>query len=117
MPLFETLQCDFTPEQKQELQANLVNAELLLCDLEEIKGAQSSTMIAQIKTTKANIKAYARKIKQGFEDRLVEVLVLMDTPEPGKKTVVRTDTNERLRVMAMTLEEQQQSFNFGGDKK
>jgi len=41
-------------------------------------------------------------IDNGFEYRMIECRVELDSPEPGKKRIIRNDTGEEVAVKAMT---------------
>lgn len=115
---YESVPYKFDDDELQALGAELARANQQVYDLRAEKSAMSTTISASIKAAEKLAAELTTKRNQGFEYRDVEVISVMDKPKPGLKTVVRTDTGEDLRIVAMTLEEQQSTFSFGeGDEQ
>ena len=72
-----------------------------------------SRLDAEIKVTNDEIFTLSDQIDKGYEYVDVEMIILMDQPRPGQKTLVRTDTGKDHRVDPMTAEDKQGSFFEG----
>ena len=52
------------------------------------------------------------KYTSGFEDVELECDIEYNSPEPGKKSIVRPDTGENVEVVDMTAEDMQEDLGF-----
>jgi hypothetical protein len=110
--LFESVKYSFSPEEVRDLGEALAREARTVFDLQERKANLTAELKTQIKAANGRVSDLATKINSGFEMREVEVLVLLETPGPGMKRVVRADTSEHIRDEPMTLGEMQRSFGF-----
>lgn len=92
-PILETVQAQhpFSAEEQQQLAKSLVARMQELCttenELDSIK-QDYKAKLTRIETDRDNI---AQKIRDGFEMRPCEAIVLFDTPSKGRKTYVDKD--------------------------
>jgi hypothetical protein len=90
-------------------------------DLAEIEGQKKRVMAdfgAKIQGEESNIGELSRKVSSGYEFRNIECVVTYHDPTQGKKTIVRTDTGEVVRVDVMSHSELQEQLPFaGGDSE
>jgi len=101
------LRCKFNNEELLVIGKELAESNGRLAALEDDKARVVSDYAAKIKAEEAQISIAASKISTGYEFRDVPVTITMHTPEPGKKTVVRDDTDEKVAVEEMTADELQ----------
>lgn len=113
----ESLEYHFKPEELRELGAELARANQAVYDLRAEKVATVTSVGALIKAAEKLAAELTMKLNQKFEFRDVEVVFDMDRPKPGLKTMIRTDTNVEVRIMPMSLEEQQGTFRFEEGKE
>jgi hypothetical protein len=107
---------------KRHLKCQLTDSELLvtgkylaelnaeLANLENAKARLSAEYGVQIKAKQSDIDHATQTMRQGYQMRTVDCCELLDTPEPGKKTVNRIDTGETVEVVAMTADEMQREL-------
>jgi hypothetical protein len=89
-------------------------------NVKELRGQKTqtnTTINAAIKTAEKSVWDLQEKLALGYEQIDVEVIAIFDRPEPGKKLIVRVDTNQELRVEPMTLRERQQAFGFTEERE
>jgi len=109
---YEPLRRYFGEEELAGLHEQLV---VQVGEVRDLRGqkTQTNTIInAQIKTAEKNVWDLQEKLATGYESIEVEVVAMMDTPQPGQKTIIRADTSEKVRVEPMTARERQSSFGF-----
>jgi hypothetical protein len=99
------LRCRFTPEELLEVGKTLADATNALVGLEEDKKRVMSDFKAKLDAKNADITIASNKISTGYENRSVECDLVMNTPTEGKKTVIRTDTKEKVGVEEMSEQE------------
>jgi hypothetical protein len=117
--LYEAVKYTFTQDEVRELGEALARESQNVMDLHERKTSTLAAFTAQIKQGQGRMADLTRKINEGFELREVECIVMMETPRPGMKRVIRIDTNEMIRDEPMTAGEMQGSFGFndGEDRR
>ena len=116
--LYEAIKYTFTQDEIRELGEALAREAQTVFDLKEKKASVDADLSALIKAANRRVGEIADKVNSGFEMREVECLALMEDPRPGMKKIIRIDTNEEVRVEAMTVAEMQGSFGFSeGDEK
>ena len=81
-----------------------------LVDLEKAKSRATADLGARIKGKKLDIDSLSATIREGYEMREVDCTEHLDTPEPGKKTILRTDTGETVGIEAMTDADRQREL-------
>ena len=108
----ELVRRDFTEPEIAKMHEDLVVKVGEVRGLREQKGSMVQTINNQIKTSEKDVWDLQSKLETGYEMIEVETIDLMDTPRPGWKTIIRSDTNEHLREVPMSpRERQQQLFN------
>ena len=109
---FEKVKYFFNEQERRELGEILARENQTLMDLGEQKKARVAEFAALIEGAKKRAMDLVTKIISGYEEREVEVMILMETPRPGMKRVIRMDNNETLFDLPMTVGEMQGSFGF-----
>lgn len=115
--MFDQVKYVFTDQEIQELGTELAQEVQAVFNLRADKKEKTTTLDAQIRTAEKRVADLTTRINIGSELRDVEVLVLLETPRPGLKRIIRLDTNEPLRDVPMTVEEMQSSLEFGTNTK
>ena len=110
--LYESIKYTFSNDEIRELGEGLARENQTVYDLRDQKKNLTAGITAQIKAAEKRAADLTMKVNNGYELREVECLVLMETPRPGMKRIVRIDTNETVRDEAMTAQEMQSSFGF-----
>lgn len=108
----ETLRYNFTDEELTQVAKNLGQKCQDKATLEEEKKRVASQYKLRLDTIDGEIEADTIKVNSGYEMRNVECGVFYHTPEQGKKTIIRTDTNKVVRVEKMTEFECQATMNL-----
>ena len=101
------LEYQFTPEELTGLSQDLARDTAKMAELEDARKMAMSQFKAEIDACHARANLNAEHIRTGKEMRMIDCEVDYDTPKPGKKTITRTDTGERLKVMNMDEWEKQ----------
>jgi len=110
--LYEAVKYIFDPTEIKELGEALAREAQTVFDLKDRKSSVDAELTAQIKAANSRVAELTTKINSGFELREVECMVLMETPRPGMKRIIRLDDNSIVREEAMTASEMQSSFGF-----
>lgn len=104
---YEYLRYDYTDAEIAEAARDLASANRKRASLEQRKKEVDSAIKAEIEAENTSIGRLSNLIATGFEYRDIEVRVELDTPEEGKKRIVRLDTGEEVAVKRMTDEDRQ----------
>ena len=112
MEYTELLRCDFTSDEWTENARQLATATRLRSELEQEKKEIDSQYKAKIEEQIVRASKLAALLGAGYEMRNVPCEVILDKPEPGQATVVRTDTGEIVRTRPMTEMERQAVLDF-----
>lgn len=117
--LFEQAPYKFTREELEQLSQEHARAQIEYAELKNHRSNVVADLGNQLKLLQTRISELATRIHSGEELRPVECIVMLDTPKPGLKQILRLDNNEPLRTEPMSEAEQQQSFAFpeGQDSK
>lgn len=115
----------FTDPERLELGRRLGEKTNEIAILEDEKARATKDYASRIKTVENEVAGISQRVREGYEFRDIDVKVIYDTPEPGKKTIVRLDTKETVEVTGMTTEEKAASQasladidkSFAGDGK
>lgn len=110
--LYEAVERKLTPDEIRVLGEELAALNQTVFELEADKKTRLAEFSARLKEFEQQIQITAGKISSGVDTEQVEVMHLMDTPAPGRKSILRLDTNAVLRVEDMSPQEQQHSFGF-----
>ncbi len=98
----EYLKCDLTDAEVADAARDLARANARRQSIEQQKKEVDSQLKSEIEAANTVISRLSTLINTGHEYRNIECRVELDTPEPGKKTIVRLDTGEEVAVKAMT---------------
>lgn len=110
--LYEAIKYTFGAEEIRQLGEGLAREAQNVFDLRGEKANTVTALSASIKAAEKRVADLTTKINNGYELREVECLVLMETPRPGMKRIIRLDNNEMVREEAMTVNEMQSGFGF-----
>lgn len=110
--LYESVKYVFSQDEIRELGEALAREAQTVMDLKDEKKASVAGFNARIEAANSRVVGLTDRINSGFEMREVECLVLLETPRPGLKRLIRADTNEHIRDEPMTVAEMQNSFGF-----
>lgn len=108
----EYLRYEFNDTEIADAARDLATANRKRSSLEQRKKEVDSAIKAEIEAENSTIARLSNMIATGFEYRDIEVRIELDTPEPGKKRIVRLDTGEEVAVKAMTESEKQMSLDL-----
>ncbi|HEY6272606.1 MAG TPA: hypothetical protein VIX19_11520 [Terriglobales bacterium] len=114
--LYESVKYTFSGDEIRELGEALAREAQTVFDLREQKSSTVAELTAQIKQANGRVAELSSRINNGYELREVECMVMLETPRPGMKRIVRLDTNETIRDESMTTAEMQASFGFEDPK-
>lgn len=96
------LKYDFTDSEIAVIAKELANANTQCGSIEQRKREIDTQLKADIEAQKSIVARLSGLIGKGFEYRQIKCRVELDTPELGKKRVVRLDTGEEVSVKPMT---------------
>lgn len=91
-----------TEKQKAELGERMSKVELQINRLESQKKNTVSAFTDEIKELESELYGLAKKFENNTDQVEVDCRVEFNTPEPGKKTIIRLDTNSVARVEDMS---------------
>jgi hypothetical protein len=103
---------DFTQQEIRELGRDMAREAQAVYDARAEKIATVAQLAAQIKAAEKRVADLAEKINTGYELRPIECIEVMDSPRPGRKSILRIDNQELLEELQMTEAELQGSFAF-----
>jgi hypothetical protein len=112
---FENVEYRFSSDELLALGQELARHNQQIYDLRAEKMTVVGSLSASIKEWEKRAADLTGKIERRMELREVEVVAVMDKPRAGLKTMVRADNGVELRVVVMTLEEQQATLDFGNE--
>lgn len=111
------LRCLLNDSEKLETGQQLADATNELTEIESDKKRVADDFKSKLSSAESEVAILSSKLRSGYEFRDVECLVAFDDPEPGKKTIYRTDIpglqpcdgplspGEKVEVQHMSLEE------------
>lgn len=99
-----TLRYNFSASETHELAQQLARETTKIQSIEEEKSSQAAHYASLLKEKKATQNKLSTLITNGYEMRDIDCEVYYNQPEAGKKTIIRTDTNE-VQVMLMDRDE------------
>lgn len=106
----EYLRYDFTEAEFLEHARLLGKLNQDLSRAEERKKRVSSELAADVKARQDEVSSQSRLVSNGYEYRDIECEVRYHDPENGKKTLVRMDSGETVKVSFMSGDEMQASL-------
>jgi hypothetical protein len=92
----------FTDAEITDAAKELARAAQQRASLEQRKKEVDSQLKADIEAQNSIVGRLSSYINTGYEYRDIECRVELDTPEEGKKRIVRLDTEEEVKVVPMT---------------
>jgi len=110
--LYEAVKYTFSADEIRELGEALAREAQTVFDLRDRKSSTVAELTAQIKQANGRVAELTNRINNGYELREVECMVMMETPRPGMKRIIRVDDNSVVRDEPMTASEMQGSFGF-----
>ena len=110
------LRCDFTEEELKGFSKELARSTAQLAQAEEEKKAAMAQFAERMTGQKALLSGLARKINEGYEMRMVECGIKLDSPIAGTTRVIRLDTGEVVKERAMHADELQRSLELSPDE-
>jgi hypothetical protein len=108
----EYLRYEFTDTEIADAARDLATANRKRTSLEQRKKEVDSAIKAEIEAENSIIARLSQLIGTGYEYRDIEVRIELDTPEAGKKRIVRLDTGEEVAVKFMTESEKQMCLDL-----
>lgn len=112
----ESIRCDYTPEEMVATASALAERVNELQALREAKKASDATFNSQIEVVTTAVISLAKKYSKGYEMRELDCDIRYNTPEPGKKTIYRTDTAEAIQDMTWEEKQEEMQFNLPPEK-
>lgn len=103
----EYLKYEYTDLEIADAARDLARANRTRASLEQRKKEVDSAIKAEIECENSIIARLSNLIATGSEYRDIEVRIELDTPETGKKRIVRLDTGEEVAVKNMTDQDRQ----------
>ena len=110
VPFKRTLQCDLTESQLVEVAQEICKTQREIDDLTESKRASAASYAERIKSRTEERDDLMMKFSSRSEDRVVDCVWKLNTPEPGMKTAYRLDTGAAIGAKAMTTEDRDQDL-------
>lgn len=110
--IYRSLPVKFTEDQVRQFSDDLAEQYAKRNALESEKKQVASDYKARIESADAILSQLARYVTQKQEFQQVECRIILDTPDFGKKTVVRCDTGDVAAVEVMTPQDRQYVINF-----
>jgi len=108
----EFLRYDFTPVEFMEHARVLGRLNQELARSEERKKSVTAELAADVKRHQDEVSNQSQLVSNGYEYRDIKCEIQYHVPEKGKKTIVRLDNGEVVRVAFMTGLEMQEAFQF-----
>jgi len=110
--IYEPIKHTFTPDEVRSMGEALARESQAVIDLREQRANAVANFAALLKAGTKRVADLTTRINNGYEVRDVECMYMFDSPRGGMKTLVQCDSSTEVRIEAMTLEEQQRTFNF-----
>jgi hypothetical protein len=98
----EYLKYEFSDAEITDAAKELARAAQQRASLEQRKKEVDSQLKADIEAQNSIVGRLSSYINTGYEYRDIECRIELDTPEAGKKRVVRVDNGEEVKVVPMT---------------
>lgn len=89
-------------KQKAEIGERMADIEILISEIEQRKKAVTNDLGERIKSLESELYGLAKSFKNNTAETEVECRVDFNTPERGKKTIIRLDLNEIARIEDMS---------------
>ena len=108
----EYLKCEFTHDEIHQKGIELARISSERQTIENERKAVAADFKAKIDTKDAEIAILGSHINNGYEYRNVVCTAIFNQPNTGKKTIMRNDTQEVVRIEDMTANEMQAEIEF-----
>ena len=108
----EYLKYEFSDAEITDAAKELARAAQQRASLEQRKKEVDSQLKADIEAQNSIVGRLSSYINTGYEYRDIECRIELDTPEPGKKRIVRVDNGEEVKVVPMTDADKQTSLDL-----
>jgi hypothetical protein len=92
----------FSDLERLEFSRQLAEANKRLDTIQDEKKKFASQIKSRIDTTNAEIRVLSDNLHSGYDMRALECYWLLNTPEPGVKSLLRSDTNEIVEKVGMS---------------
>lgn len=106
----ESLLCKYSPDEIRQKTEELTAAIQDKRKFQGEKKAMNKQMDSKIEESEASINRLSEELQSGKEHRSVECEWHMNTPRPGRKTLIRLDTLEQVRESDMLPADRQQEI-------
>lgn len=110
------LEVKLTAKELQQKGQEMASAVIQYDEYEAEKKAIANDLGGKMKELHATLSQLAKITRRKTQTRSVECEVQLHTPEEGTKRIVRLDTGEVIKEIAMTLAERQTEFKFAEDE-
>ena len=104
------LRYEFSQSEILELGKTLAEANSKLARIEQDKKRVTADFGSQISNQQSLIQTVSQNISSGYEMRQIICHVVYNHPAQGRKTIVRTDTEEIVEIVEMTDDELQEQL-------
>lgn len=108
----EYLKYDFTPAERQENARTLARKTQALAEIEMRKKRLTADLKAEQETAEATVQQLARFVNDEYDYRMIECEVKLHSPRTGMKELIRLDTGEIVKELAMNTAEMQENLPF-----
>jgi hypothetical protein len=105
--LYELCRYQFSNDELRVLGVQLAREAQDAIALKEERATVVADYAARLKEASRRVAEFSHKLNCGYEMRDTECIVMMDSPRPGTKTIVRVDTGEAIREELMAEDERQ----------
>ena len=110
--VYEPVERELSRDEILTLAEDLALQNRLLIELKANQSTKNAEFAALRKETEQRISELSQKVHDKITLENVEVLILLDTPRAGMKSILRADNNQILRVEPMSPREKQGTFGF-----
>lgn len=111
-PYTEYLRCDLTDTEIADAARDLARANAKRAAIEQQKKEVDSQLKAEIAAQDTVIARLSTLINTGHEYRNIDCRIDLDTPDKGRKRIVRLDTGEEVAIKPMTDADKQMALEL-----
>lgn len=112
-----TLRYNYTEAEINGFAKQLAGTHKAVADIEARKSRANQQFKMELEAQHDLVEDYSGRIREGYEMREYACTTYADTPEKGKKSVVRDDTGEVVAVYAMTYADLQEELPLDDKRK
>lgn len=106
------LRVELTMQELLNVASDLAANQVTLAWLKSEQKRIAAEMSAKIKGKELDVQLLTAKIQERSEYRDIDCAEHLDTPIPGRKTIVRIDTGEHITIEDMTAAEMQRNLEM-----